>query len=137
MWGMGPSEAQRLVAVFWSASSWPSGLPIIRLLILAAVRQWERETIGERSAGTMAYKRRQSEYTEGQPPYGGQLAADGNHLAPHVDEQAITCEALELKASGLSMRKIGAHLAARGLLPRQGKIWNPKTVRDLLQAEVA
>jgi hypothetical protein len=88
-------------------------------------------------AEAMAYKRRQREYTGGEPPYGWQLAADGVHLDPHTAEQAIVREALELKAAGLSLRKIGARLAARGLLPRQGRAWNPKTVRDLLQAEVA
>lgn len=104
------------------------------LNILAAVSQWERETVGERTAEAMAYKRQQREYTGGEPPYGWQLAADGVHLNPHVDEQTIIREALELKAAGLSLRKIGARLAARGLLPRQGKAWHPKTVRDLLQA---
>ena len=87
-------------------------------------------------AEAMAYKRQQREYTGGEPPYGWRLAADGVHLDPHTDEQAIVREALELSAEGLSLRKIGAPLAARGLLPRQGKAWNPKTVRDLLQAEV-
>ena len=70
------------------------------LNILAAVSQWEREIIGERTAEAMAYKRQQRGYTGGEPPYGWQLAA-------------------------------------RGLLPRQGLAWNPKTVRDLLQEEVA
>ena len=70
------------------------------LNILAAVSQWEREIIGERTAEAMAYKRQQRGYTGGEPPYGWQLAA-------------------------------------RGLLPRQGRAWNPKTVRDLLQVEVA
>jgi DNA invertase Pin-like site-specific DNA recombinase len=107
------------------------------LNILAAVSQWERETIGERTAEAMAYKRQQREYTGGAPPYGWSLAADGVHLDPHADEQAIIQDALALKAAGLSLRKIGAKLAARGLLPRQGSAWNPKTVRDLLQAEVA
>jgi site-specific DNA recombinase len=107
------------------------------LNILAAVSQWERETIGERTAEAMAYKRQQREYTGGEPPYGWRLAADGIHLDPHRAEQAIIGEALALKAAGLSLRKIGARLAARGLLPRQGRSWNPKTVRDLLQAAVA
>jgi len=43
---------------------------------------------------------------------------------------------LELSASGLSLRKIGAGLASRGILPAKAS-WNPKTVRDLLAAEVA
>ena len=107
------------------------------LNILAAVSQWGRETIGERTAEAMAYKRQQREYTGGAPPYGWQLAADGIHLDPHAAEQAIIRDALGLKAAGLSLRKIGARLADRGLLPRQGHAWNPKTVRDLLHAEVA
>ena len=107
------------------------------LNILAAVSQWERETIGERTAEAMAYKRQQREYTGGEPPYGWRLAADGIHLDPHREEQAIIGEALALKAAGLSLRKIGARLAMHGLLPRLGTAWNPKTVRDLLQAEVA
>jgi hypothetical protein len=85
----------------------------------------------------MAYKRCQRKYTGGASPYGWQLAPDGVHLDPHGAEQAIIAEALELKAAGLSLRKIGAKLAARGLLPRQSSAWNPKTVRDLLQAAVA
>jgi site-specific DNA recombinase len=107
------------------------------LNILAAVSQWERETIGERTAEAMAYKRQLREYTGGEPPYGWRLAADGIHLDPHRAEQAIIGEALALKAAGLSLRKIGARLAMHGLLPRLGIAWNPKTVRDLLQAEVA
>jgi site-specific DNA recombinase len=107
------------------------------LNILAAVSQWEREAIGERTAEAMAYKRQQREYTGGEPPYSWQLAADGVHLDPHTTEQAIIHDALELQAAGLSLRKIGARLAARGLLPRQGKAGNPKTVCDLLQAQVA
>jgi len=106
------------------------------LNILASVSEWERETIGEHTAETMAYKRQQREYTGGEPPYGWQLATDGVHLDPHTAEQAIVREALELKAVGLSLRNIGERLAARGLLPRLGRAWNPKTVRDLLQAEV-
>ena len=54
---------------------------------LAAVSQWERETIGERTAEAMAYKRQQREYTGGEPPYGWRLAADGIHLDPHRAEQ--------------------------------------------------
>jgi hypothetical protein len=50
------------------------------LNVLAAVSQRERETIGERTAEAMAYKRRWREYTGSEPPYGWELAADGIHL---------------------------------------------------------
>ena len=39
------------------------------LNILAAVSQWERETIGERTAEPMPYKRRQCESIGAEPPY--------------------------------------------------------------------
>jgi DNA invertase Pin-like site-specific DNA recombinase len=54
------------------------------LNILAAVSQWERETIGERTAEAMAYKRRWREYTGGAPPYGWSLAADGACTSPQT-----------------------------------------------------
>jgi hypothetical protein len=85
----------------------------------------------------MAYKRCEHEYSGGESPYGWRLATDGVHLDPHADEQAIIREALALKALGLSLRTIDTRLTACGLLPRRGRAWNPKTVRDLLQAEVA
>ena len=53
-------------------------------------------------AEAMAYKRQQREYTGGEPPYGWRLAADGVHLDPHTDEQAIVREALELSAERAS-----------------------------------
>jgi site-specific DNA recombinase len=72
------------------------------LNILAAVSQWEREAIGERTAEAAASKRQQREYTGSEPPYGWRLAADGIHLDPHREEQLIIGEALALKAAGLS-----------------------------------
>ncbi len=107
------------------------------LNVLASVAQWERETIGERTAEAMAYKRTQREYTGGEPPYGRQVSGDVIHLEPQAQEQAIIAEALTLKQAGCSLRGIGERLTARGLLPQSGGRWHAKTVRDLLQAEVA
>jgi len=69
----------------------------------------------------MAYKSQQREYTGGERPMAGSSPPMASIL-PHVDEQTIIREALELSASGLSLRKIGAGLASRGILPRQGKL---------------
>ena len=77
------------------------------------------------------------EYTGGQAPYGWQLAADGEHLEANRAEQAIVQAALELKAAGLSLRKVGEHLESKGLLPRSGGRWHAKTIQGLLGAEVA
>jgi site-specific DNA recombinase len=107
------------------------------LNILASVSQWEREAIGERTQAAMQYKQAQHEYTGGEAPYGWQVSADGVHLEPQGDEQAIIRHARELQAAGLSLRKIGARLQAQGLLPRKASAWHAKTVNDLLHAEVA
>jgi len=107
------------------------------LNVLMSVAQWEREAIGERTSAAMAHKRTLHEYTGGKVPYGWTLNADGVNLDPNDAEQAIIREATELRASGLSLRKVGAELEAKGLLPRSGGRWHAKTVRDLLAAEVA
>ena len=70
-------------------------------------------------------------------PYGWTLGADGVNLEPCESEQRAILAAVELRESGLSLRKVGAELEAAGLLPRSGGKWHAKTVRDLLAAEVA
>ena len=107
------------------------------LNVLASVAQWEREATGERTSAALAHKRANHEYTGGRLPYGWSLADDGVSLLPNDGEQRVIRAALKLREAGLSLRKVGAALAERGLLPRSGRQWHAKTVRDLLSAEVA
>ena len=107
------------------------------LNVLAAVSQWEREAIGERTAAAMAHKADRGEYTGGEAPYGWRVAADGVNLEPNEGEQRVMRAAADLRRAGLSLRKVGAELEARGLLPRSGRRWHAKTVRALLSAKVA
>lgn len=107
------------------------------LNILAAVSQWEREAIGERTAAAMAHKRANDEYTGGEAPYGWRVSDDGTDLEPNPEEQEAIAIARELRAAGLSLRKVGASLAARGVLPRTGKSWHPEKVKRLCAAKVA
>ena len=95
------------------------------LNILASVSQWEREAVGERTAAAMAHKASQGEYTGGHAPYGWRVGSDGVELVPHDGEQAAIAAARELRAAGLSLRKVGAMLADKGILPRKGKGWHP------------
>ncbi len=44
---------------------------------------------------------------------------------------------LDLVTVGLSLRKVGAALADRGLLPRSGRQWHAQTVKALLGARLA
>ena len=107
------------------------------LNILATISQWERETIGERTAAAMAHKAELGEYTGGKAPYGWTVAADGIHLEPNQGEQELITLARELRTAGLSLRKVGARLEGQGALPRNGKRWHAKTVRSLISSRAA
>jgi site-specific DNA recombinase len=91
------------------------------LNVLASVSQWEREAIGERTAAAMQHKAGQGEYTGGAAPYGYRLAGDAEHLEPVAEEQAVLAVVRELRAAGLSFRKVAAELAVRGVLNRNGR----------------
>ncbi len=104
--------------------------------IVGVFAQYERALIRTRTKAALAAKRQRKERTGG-VPYGWTLAADGIHLEPHPAEQAMISEARALQAEGLSLRKIGAELERRQMLPRSGSHWHPKTVQGLLQAPVA
>lgn len=107
------------------------------LNVLMSVAQWEREAIGERTAVALAHKRDNMEKTGGSEPYGWRLDIDGVHLVPHDGEQAILRAAHDLREAGLSLRKIGAELAADGLLPRSGRSWHPQSIKQLLAGRLA
>ena len=94
-------------------------------------------TTSHLTALAMAHKRANDEYTGGEAPYGWRVAADGSALEPHAGEQEAISIARELRAAGLSLRKVGAALAARGVLPRTGKAWHPEKVKRLCAAKVA
>jgi site-specific DNA recombinase len=107
------------------------------LNVLASVAQWEREATGERTAAAMAHKRAQGEYTGGRVPYGWALDDDGVRLVADAGEQSVIRATLELRDSGLSLRKIGAALEARGFLPRNGRGWHAQQIKQTLAAELA
>lgn len=107
------------------------------LNVLASVAQWEREAIGERTSVALRHKRAMGEYTGGDAPYGWRVAEDGSRLEAHDGEQEVIRCALELSRAGLSLRKLGAELEARGFLARGGRRWHPQSVKNLLSAEVA
>jgi site-specific DNA recombinase len=83
------------------------------LNIMAAVSQWEREAIGERTRDAMRHKRSQGER-------GGQHRArlpsrgDGQHLEPDPPEQAALAEIWNLRRQGHTLRGIATTLNSRG-----------------------
>jgi len=102
------------------------------LNVLASVAQWERETIGERTAAAMAYKADNGEYTGGQVPYGYRLAADGVALESDPAEQEVLAAARDLRGSGLSLRAVAAELNRRGAVARNGKPFGAKQIQRMV-----
>src|SRR5262249_22805391 len=58
------------------------------ITIMAAVSQWEREAIGERTRDAMRHKKSNGQRV-GNIAYGFRLAADEEHLDPDPHEQAV------------------------------------------------
>ena len=90
--------------------------------IMAAVSQWEREAIGERTRDALRHKRSQNERV-GNIAFGFRLAADGKHVEQDPGEQTVLAEIGRLRASGVSMRRIAATLNGRALKTRRGTAW--------------
>lgn len=108
-----------------------AGRMIFRML--AVLSEFERDQISERTATAMHHKRTVGEYIGGVAPYGWQVAGDGVTLEAVEAEQTVITMANELRAAGLSLRKVGERLSERGMLPRNGGTWHPQTVKALLR----
>jgi DNA invertase Pin-like site-specific DNA recombinase len=92
-----------------------TGRMVFRLL--AVLGEFEREQIAERVKMAMAYKRARGERISrwGRVP------------------NAAVARARELRAEGLSLRRVGAALLAEGIRPvAGGDVWSPKVVRAML-----
>jgi len=102
--------------------------------ILDAAAAYERELIRTRTRAAMAVKRTKGERS-GKTPYGFSLAANGRQLLPHEHEQAVMQQVQALRAEGLSMPAIAAHLDKLGIQSRTGKPWHPQQIARMLITE--
>lgn len=106
-----------------------AGKMIFRLL--AVMAEFERDQISERTTSALQYKKSKGERV-GSVPYGRDLADDGVALLVNADEQAVIALARELKASGLSLRKIAAELERRGFVSRAGTVFLPAQIQRMV-----
>jgi hypothetical protein len=90
--------------------------------IIAAVSQWERKAMGERTRGALRHQRIQNERVDN-VAFGYHLAADGKHVEKDRGEQTVLAEIGRLRASGVSMRKIASTLNGRAVRTRRGTAW--------------
>ena len=96
-----------------------------------AFAEYERQLIKARTRAALAAKQRRGERT-GSVPFGFRLKADGVHLEEDPAEQRVLALTEALRADGLSIRAIAAHLNEEGV-PARGKRWHPTTVARLLK----
>lgn len=125
------SLEKRGIAVF-SATQENGVDPIAKLTqsILAAVAGYERHLIAQRLAGSRRVKAALGGYAHGQPPYGTRAA--GGVLEINESEWPNLAIMQELKSSGLTIRRIAAHLNGLGITTRYGKKWGPSSVHGAL-----
>jgi site-specific DNA recombinase len=120
---------KRGVALVSVAESLDTGSAAGRLVlnIMAAVSQWEREAIGERTRDAMRHKRNQGERV-GNIAFGCRLAGDGQHLEQDPAEQAALSEIRRLRGEGTTLRGIAAALNHREFRTRRGTAWRLESV---------
>jgi site-specific DNA recombinase len=129
---------RRGVALVSVAESLDTGSAAGRLVlnIMAAVSQWEREAIGERTRDALRHKRGQGERV-GNIAFGSRLAQDGQHLEPDPAEQAALEEIRRLRSQGTPLRGIAAALNHREFRTRRGTAWRLESVARVLKQRVA
>ena len=99
--------------------------------MLAVLAEFERDQISERTTTAMQFKKTKGELV-GAIPYGHDLADDGVRLLDNAEEQAAIAQARELKASGLSLRKIAIELQRRGFVSRAGTMFQPGQIQRMV-----
>lgn len=88
--------------------------------VIDGASAYERALIRARTAAALAAKAAKGERI-GEIAYGFRLASDGVHLEEDPAEQAVMMAVRELRAAGLSGRRIVRELATRGVVSRGGR----------------
>ncbi len=84
------------------------------MTIVAAFAEAERDRLRERVTEVKRDQRGQSRFLGGKRPFGYQISAEGE-LAPDDREQEALARARQLRAAGMSLRKIASVLADAGV----------------------
>src|SRR6516162_3258641 len=125
---------KRSVALISVAESLDTASAAGRLVIaiMAAVSQWEREAIGERTRDALRHKRTSGERV-GNIRFGFRLSPDGKHVEPDQGEQGVLTEIRHLRQSGQTLRGIAAALNRKALCTRRGSAWRLEHVARIIK----
>jgi site-specific DNA recombinase len=124
---------KRGVSLVSVAESLDTGSAAGRLVlnIMAAVSQWEREAIAERTATALQHKRRHLQVFN-HTPYG--FTRDGDSLVCAPEEQAIIGRVKALRAGGWTLQRIADVLNEDGIPTKRGNLWAPQTVSNVVSS---
>ncbi len=127
---------KRDVAIVSLSERIDTGSAMGRLMLnfMSAVSQWERETIGERTATALAHKRSQRQAYCGRVPFG--FRREGDRLVEDSVEQSALAEMRKMRGGGATLRQIGAMLEARNVRPHNGKAWHASSVDAVLKSKM-
>ena len=104
--------------------------------IMAALDQFERERIGERTSVGMKYLQSQGRKISSKPPFGYIIDPDdSSRIIPHQQEQEAVKKILELNNSGTPLREI-ARTPEKNSHKCRGKNWHHSTISRIIQREI-
>lgn len=104
----------------------------LMLNMLAAMAEWEREVIAERTVAALAVKKARGERVSRYASIGREEGERGEH-----EREALQLVRGMLAAGGASLRSIGSQLAARGHVNRAGRPYHASAVRRMVERLVA
>lgn len=98
--------------------------------MLAAMAEFERSLAAERTTAALAHKKATGK-VYAPTPFGKDRVEDD--LIENTEEQAVITRIKELRAEGLSLRKIADRLNEEGVPTKQGKSWYASTLKYILE----
>ena len=101
------------------------------LNVMGSVSQWEREAIGERTSEALAVMRSNGRRISRHAPYGYRF--NGQGWVEDEQEQRAVRLMRQLRADGLSLRRIAAELEQQGHHNRQGQRLSAQTIANVLK----
>jgi DNA invertase Pin-like site-specific DNA recombinase len=98
--------------------------------MLAVISQWERETIGERTATAIQHKKANGRAYSGRYALYGYEKHEGRLVAVEGEQAAI--EAIMLLSREYGFAEIARRMDESGHKPRNGGAWHRKTIRKIV-----
>lgn len=112
-----------------------NGVAKMFFTIMAALAEFERERIAERTNDGRKGKRRRGGFVGGRVPYGYRVEGAGRDAAllPEPSEQAIVAMVRKARDAGSSLRDISRALAGHNIYNRDGKPFDPTQIKRMLE----